>query len=50
MVELLTMAHERACEAELAHLLEEDLAIRRIHAWRHYGHASAPIPPLYPKS
>lgn len=30
MVELLAMAHERACEAELAHLLEEDLAIRRI--------------------
>ncbi|GGD81163.1 hypothetical protein GCM10010990_33910 [Croceicoccus mobilis] len=30
MVELLAMAHERACEAELAHFLAEDLAARRV--------------------
>ncbi|WP_206049485.1 IS21 family transposase [Novosphingobium sp. PC22D] len=30
MVELLSLAHERACEAELASLLEADLAARRI--------------------
>lgn len=30
IVELLAMAHERACEAELAGLLEADLAARRI--------------------
>ena len=29
-VELLSIAHERACEAELARLLEEDLAKRRM--------------------
>ncbi len=30
MVELLSLAHERACEAELAAVLEEDLAARRL--------------------
>jgi hypothetical protein len=29
-VELLSIAHERACEADLARLLEADLAARRI--------------------
>lgn len=29
-VELLAMAHERACEAELAQILTEDLAERRL--------------------
>jgi len=30
MVELLSLAHERACEAELAELLAEDIAARRL--------------------
>jgi hypothetical protein len=30
MVELLAMAHERTCEAELAQVLEEDLAAGRL--------------------
>lgn len=30
MVELLFIAHDRACEAELAHLLAEDLAVGRV--------------------
>ena len=30
MVDLLFMAHDQACEAELAHLLEDDLAVGRL--------------------
>lgn|GEM_PF-5905810 len=49
MVELLAMAHERACEAELAHILEEDLAIRRTPCLSALRARFSPDPATLPK-
>ena len=48
MVELLSLAHERACEAQLARVLEEHLAERRLPdaraLWAHFTPAQARLP------
>lgn len=48
MVELLSLAHERACEAELAAVLDEDLAARRVPDMNALRARFAPDPALLP--
>jgi hypothetical protein len=49
MVELLSLAHERACEAELAELLAEDIAARRLPDMASLRARFAPDPAALPE-
>ena len=50
MVNLLALAHERACEAELATLLTADLAATQLPDITALRARFAPIPPRFPRS
>ena len=49
MVDLLAMAHERNCEAELAECLTDDLEAHRLPSLDHYRARFAPDPQSLPE-
>ena len=50
MVGLLALAHDRACEAELAQAIEVELDAGRLPDLDLLGRRFAPIPPPFPTS